>query len=178
MTISDEDLARLQREASERAARNWDPSEAQLFNGSPRPTVRRETETEDQMLARMQQEATRRAQSNWDPTEAQDFNGHFRAIVHSTVDAFQAIADDLADRRVSAYWPGSYPEYLRTAHWRQTRQRALQRAGFRCQRCDDLAPPLEVHHRDYRHLGAERERDLIVLCRVCHFHAHGDDDGG
>jgi 5-methylcytosine-specific restriction endonuclease McrA len=68
----------------------------------------------------------------------------------------------------------SYREYLQTDHWRETRQRALKRAGFSCQVCSAKGE-LHVHHRTYVRRGHELDSDLIVLCAGCHeiFHANG-----
>lgn len=70
---------------------------------------------------------------------------------------------------------GDYREYLRSAHWKVTREAALQRAGHRCQLCGSHSGTLEVHHNTYENIGNERPEDLIVLCRDCHgrFHAGG-----
>jgi phosphoenolpyruvate synthase/pyruvate phosphate dikinase len=57
--------------------------------------------------------------------------------------------------------------YLRSEHWRETRLAALERAEHRCQLCNG-ARRLDVHHRTYERLGAERPADLTVLCRMCH----------
>jgi hypothetical protein len=66
-----------------------------------------------------------------------------------------------------------YHEYLRTPHWRNTRIRALQRAGYQCKRCETRGQRLEVHHLTYDRLGRERESDLTVLCEPCHAREHG-----
>jgi len=68
----------------------------------------------------------------------------------------------------------SYADYLQSDHWCGTRLRQLERAHFRCQVCNG-AEALNVHHRTYRRLGAERPADLIVLCHGCHtlFHREG-----
>jgi 5-methylcytosine-specific restriction endonuclease McrA len=69
-----------------------------------------------------------------------------------------------------------YRDYLASPEWQATAAAALERADQRCQVCnaDRWFSPLEVHHRTYERLGAERPADLIVLCRHCHdlFHAH------
>jgi len=57
--------------------------------------------------------------------------------------------------------------YLRSQHWRARRARALELAGYRCTACDSSGR-LDVHHRSYAHLGAERDDELAVLCRTCH----------
>jgi 5-methylcytosine-specific restriction endonuclease McrA len=61
----------------------------------------------------------------------------------------------------------TYEEYMRSPEWAARRELALATAGHRCQRCGALGG-LEVHHRHYDSLGAEREEDLEVLCKPCH----------
>lgn len=62
--------------------------------------------------------------------------------------------------------------YLKSDHWKSMRRAALERAEGRCQVCNS-AKLLDVHHRTYERLGAEKPIDLTVLCRRCHdlFHA-------
>lgn len=62
--------------------------------------------------------------------------------------------------------------YLRSDHWRETRLRALEAAGNRCQVCNSDRR-LDVHHRTYERLGREAPGDLTVLCRGCHELYHG-----
>jgi len=57
--------------------------------------------------------------------------------------------------------------YLRSAHWRARRARAIARAGGSCERCGKPGR-LEVHHVTYERLGRERDRDLRALCHRCH----------
>lgn len=66
----------------------------------------------------------------------------------------------------------SLTEYLKTREWRVKRNRALIRAGNRCQICASTYR-LDVHHRTYERLGCELLSDLVVLCRKCHQHYHG-----
>ena len=66
----------------------------------------------------------------------------------------------------------NYSEYLRSSHWKVTREKALDRAGLRCQLCGNQTGQLDVHHNNYRNLGNERPEDLIVLCRTCHSRFH------
>jgi hypothetical protein len=66
-----------------------------------------------------------------------------------------------------------YADYLRTDHWRKTRERALLRAGHQCKRCETTNRRLDVHHLSYDRLGQELESDLTVLCSVCHAIEHG-----
>lgn len=64
-----------------------------------------------------------------------------------------------------------YEQYLRTAHWHTTRNRALARVRYRCQRCQANSQ-LQVHHLSYDRLGEELDTDLQVLCRGCHLGHH------
>lgn len=68
----------------------------------------------------------------------------------------------------------SYRKYLASPAWREKRDAALERADHACQVCNS-PHELEVHHRTYERLCAERASDLTVLCRTCHtlFHAGG-----
>lgn len=66
----------------------------------------------------------------------------------------------------------TYAEYLKTDHWKLTRDKALKRAGYKCQICAETSR-LEVHHNDYSRLGGENRTDLVVLCSVCHKTHHG-----
>jgi 5-methylcytosine-specific restriction endonuclease McrA len=67
-----------------------------------------------------------------------------------------------------------YADYLQTPEWRETRQGALKRAGFKCQTCA-AGGQMHVHHRTYARRGCEHNSDLIVLCAGCHqlFHDNG-----
>jgi hypothetical protein len=67
-----------------------------------------------------------------------------------------------------------YADYLRTDHWRETRERALMRAGHQCKRCEATDRRLDVHHLSYERLGRELESDLTVLCSICHAIEHGE----
>lgn len=64
-----------------------------------------------------------------------------------------------------------YSATMRSDAWRRRRQRAIKRAGYKCQRCG-RADRLECHHLTYDRLGHERPADLIVLCHECHAAEH------
>lgn len=68
-------------------------------------------------------------------------------------------------------WRMPYQEYLRSAHWRETRRRMLDIVGCRCElcQCDDH---LDVHHLNYATLGRENWNSLVVLCQQCHKGIH------
>lgn len=61
--------------------------------------------------------------------------------------------------------------YLASAHWQRRSRRARRLAGYRCQRCG-AERPLDVHHKSYRRLFWEFDRDLIAVCRRCHEKIH------
>lgn len=60
--------------------------------------------------------------------------------------------------------------YLRSDHWHAVRQWALLVDRHRCRECGrgGRGITLDVHHRTYEHLWAERPEDLETLCRQCH----------
>jgi hypothetical protein len=71
------------------------------------------------------------------------------------------------------YIAGDSPE------WQRVRAARLSHAGHRCEwrrwgwkRCTE-AVSLECHHRHYRTLGAERLKDVIILCLAHHRIADG-----
>lgn len=64
-----------------------------------------------------------------------------------------------------------YLAYLNSTDWRRRRNAALQRVGWRCERCGRKRD-LNVHHKTYERLGAENPEDLEVLCVDCHEGEH------
>ena len=79
------------------------------------------------------------------------------------------------DQRVSngSFNPKSreYHLYLRSKKWQRIKRRKLQRANFKCERCNSNLM-LQVHHKTYQHVYHEPLEDLIVLCEVCHLDKH------
>ena len=68
--------------------------------------------------------------------------------------------------------PFHYGNYLRSERWKELRMEAVARAEGRCQVCGDRED-INVHHRSYDRLGKDGEdRDLVVLCHVCHESFH------
>ncbi len=65
-----------------------------------------------------------------------------------------------------------YDLYLQTDHWKETRQKALKAAKYKCNKCNK-GKRLQVHHLSYIRRGHEHSKDLIVLCRACHAKVHG-----
>jgi 5-methylcytosine-specific restriction endonuclease McrA len=86
------------------------------------------------------------------------------------------------DRRTKAY-----KRYMASEAWAERRLNALIAADYTCQRCEwtplrggqptalgDViaAPALHIHHRSYRHFGAEQPDELEVVCADCHRKEH------
>lgn len=57
--------------------------------------------------------------------------------------------------------------YLKSDHWRDLRQAALENAGFKCSSCG-CGGSLDVHHERYKSIYNVTQDDLSVLCRKCH----------
>ena len=65
--------------------------------------------------------------------------------------------------------------YLKSAHWKETRTKALAHYGSVCATCGKTG--FDVHHKTYRNLGREVLSDLAILCRKHHRMVHTDEDG-
>jgi hypothetical protein len=65
----------------------------------------------------------------------------------------------------------SYSEYLDSDHWKRVKEqyRALK-LPQECLVC--FSPNVDLHHKTYKRLGAERTQDLIPLCRHHHDELH------
>lgn len=68
----------------------------------------------------------------------------------------------------------SYPEYLNSQHWYETRREALKKANHKCEVCG-CSGSLDIHHLSYKRMWCELPTDLIALCRDCHHKIHGVD---
>lgn len=64
----------------------------------------------------------------------------------------------------------SYDEYLISAWWRDRRIRKLNSTDGCCERCSGKAT--QVHHKHYKSLWREKDKDLESLCRRCHASQH------
>ena len=64
-----------------------------------------------------------------------------------------------------------YKDYLQTEHWQEFRKKALRKAGYKCQLCNN-GGLLNTHHRTYENKGHETYSDVIVLCQDCHGKFH------
>lgn len=61
--------------------------------------------------------------------------------------------------------------YLKSDHWRDLRQTALEKAGCKCSNCG-CGGTLDVHHERYKSIYNVTQDDLSVLCRKCHKAEH------
>lgn len=82
----------------------------------------------------------------------------------------------LAASGKDSVWKKLYKQYLDTDIWKELRQRAIIRAGYRCERCNALYAgeiKLQVHHKTYDRVGGfEKDSDLQVVCAgECHWNA-------
>lgn len=77
----------------------------------------------------------------------------------------------LTQKRILELRTLPYEKYLKTPEWKQKRDAALERDGYRCRACDS-DKKLEVHHRTYVRRGNEDLNDLTTLCESCHEHFH------
>lgn len=64
-----------------------------------------------------------------------------------------------------------YATYLTTDRWRRIRERVLARANGRCEGCGQRSAT-QVHHLNYKHVGAEFLFELVAVCRDCHERLH------
>jgi 5-methylcytosine-specific restriction endonuclease McrA len=68
-----------------------------------------------------------------------------------------------------------YQAYLRSPAWARRRQLVMEREEGLCQGCR-RSRAVEVHHRNYDHIGDELLFDLVALCSACHRKVHGGDE--
>lgn len=64
----------------------------------------------------------------------------------------------------------NYQQYMQSAEWFHKRQTVLLRSGGKCEICGNDAR--DVHHKNYKNLGAEHMNDLQAVCRDCHTKIH------
>lgn len=64
----------------------------------------------------------------------------------------------------------SYKRYLKTNHWQTTRF-LIKATKRKCNLCGSKKN-LNVHHKTYRNIGNESERDLLLVCKDCHNELH------
>ena len=86
-----------------------------------------------------------------------------------------AYSESRENKRVKKLRSMPYLDYLKTDEWNETRKAALKRSNYECQRCGRKNTRLDVHHKTYKNRGAEKDNDLMVLCRKCHKRIHKGD---
>ena len=62
----------------------------------------------------------------------------------------------------------TYIEYLSSEHWRDLRRR---KSKTECVACG-VDKNLELHHKTYKRIGAEKLTDVVWLCGDCHEKVH------
>jgi 5-methylcytosine-specific restriction endonuclease McrA len=68
-----------------------------------------------------------------------------------------------------------YHEYLKSDQWREKAKLVHARAGGICEGCRK-AKSTQVHHMDYRDVGAEFLWQLVAICEPCHIRYHSEED--
>lgn len=66
----------------------------------------------------------------------------------------------------------NYKDYLKTEHWKLMRQRMRKVKNNQCCFICKDTEKLDVHHRYYENLGNEHTKELMFLCRSCHYSVH------
>ncbi len=64
----------------------------------------------------------------------------------------------------------TYSAYLKSDHWSNFKRSYFAKHKKICYCCGK--PARDLHHIDYTHLGAERQKDVEPLCRGCHDKVH------
>ena len=67
-----------------------------------------------------------------------------------------------------------YQDYLNNWLWEERKAFLLKNSGYRCELCGS-GKNLTVHHITYDRIGAEKDSDLLVVCRNCHRQIHETD---
>jgi hypothetical protein len=66
----------------------------------------------------------------------------------------------------------TYPQYLRSEHWKQIRETKLEENGRKCAVCASTVL-LQVHHVEYPAKRIDvKANQLVVLCKRCHESLH------
>jgi hypothetical protein len=74
---------------------------------------------------------------------------------------------------MGGYWfPHNYFAYIRSPQWAAVVHRYFKMHPRRCAACPaDVG--IQLHHKTYVRLEAERDSDLVPLCNLCHSMVHG-----
>lgn len=95
----------------------------------------------------------------------------------SIMDDFCFCLEQEADKKIQdAVRSLSYSDFLQTPYWDGVRNYKLRKSGYKCELCGKSGI-LNVHHKTYENHGLEHLRsiankDLIVLCKDCHYKFH------
>ena len=65
----------------------------------------------------------------------------------------------------------AYAEYLQGKRWEKFREEALEYYGNQCGRCGSMFN-LHVHHLTYKNRFKETFKDVMLLCKSCHYVVH------
>lgn len=82
----------------------------------------------------------------------------------------------LSEKKMSSK---TYFEKLRDPRWQKKRLEVMERANFCCEICYGSTSTLNVHHKFYfkgREPWEYDEKQLSVLCEMCHEETHGNDN--
>lgn len=63
-----------------------------------------------------------------------------------------------------------YDEYMKSMAWFRRRDAYFREYRYECHCGEKRA--IELHHKTYERLGAERDEDFVPLCGDCHKHVH------
>lgn len=64
-----------------------------------------------------------------------------------------------------------YADYMLSPDWARRKRRYYQRHRKRCRACR-ATERIHLHHKTYKRLGREWDRDLVPLCEDCHARVH------
>jgi len=64
-----------------------------------------------------------------------------------------------------------YSSYLKSKHWKNFRKRMVKVKGYKCWLCGSTHM-LQLHHKTYIGLGAEKPNHVIWLCQKDHSLVH------
>lgn len=69
-----------------------------------------------------------------------------------------------------------FERYMQSKEWAIVSERIKKRDGYKCRSCGSPFD-LIVHHLNYKHVGKEKDKDLITLCFKCLARLNNDEIG-
>ena len=60
-------------------------------------------------------------------------------------------------------WRQRYIAHLASPYWAELKRKVTARRGNKCERCGKSGCGLDLHHKHYRTLGRERQKDVMLL---------------